>query len=244
MSAGAPGAATPGAGAPGAGARDIGGDAQRAFWSRVAERYDQVIDRQIGGRTRAMVLERVERESALGRMVEFGCGTGYYTRILAERADQVVATDLSQGMLALAQAKAVARNVTFQQEDCQKTSFSDAQFDTAFMSLVLHFTEPERTLAEMRRILKPGGRLILSNLDPWPLKGLDRLRCRVRVLFEGIRGYRTKPPKGFGSRVLDERRLTDLLRAAGFRVVSLERIRDTARSSNIPVEYVKAVKTG
>lgn len=221
-----------------------GGDAQRAFWSKVADRYDQVVDRQIGGRTRAMVRERVERESALGRLAEFGCGTGYYTRVLAARADQVVATDLSPGMIAVAQARAGARNVTFQQEDCQRTAFPDGHFDTAFMSLVLHFTEPERALAEMRRILKPGGTLILSNLDPLALKGLDRMRCRVRVLFEGILGYRTKPPKGFGSRIVSETRLTDLLRASGFRVVSLERIKDTARSSNIPVEYVKAVKTG
>jgi ubiquinone/menaquinone biosynthesis C-methylase UbiE len=147
-------------------------------------------------------------------------------------------------MLALAQAHAGAPNVTFRQEDCQGTSLPDGQLDTAFMSLVLHFTEPERALAEMRRILKPGGTLILSNLDPLALKGLDRLRCRARVLLEGLRGYRTKPPKGFGSRIVSETRLTELLRATGFRVVSLERIKDSARSSNIPVEYVKAVKAG
>jgi ABC-2 type transport system ATP-binding protein len=218
-------------------------DEQRAFWSKVASRYDRVVDRQIGGRTRAMVRDRVERESGLGRLVEFGCGTGYYTRILAQRADAVVATDLSPGMLALAEEQVGAPNVRFQTEDCQRTSFPDASFDTAFVSLVIHFTEPERTLAEMRRILRPGGTLVLSNLDPRALKGLDRLRCRMRVLFHGIAGYRTRPPTRFGKNVLSEEMLSDLLRRTGFLVRAVERIRDTARSSNIPVEYVKAVKT-
>jgi SAM-dependent methyltransferase len=73
------------------------------------------------------------------------------------RRTQVVATDLSPGMLALAKDRVDAPNVAFQTEDAQKTSFPDAAFDTAFMSLVIHFTDPARTVAEMHRILKPGG---------------------------------------------------------------------------------------
>ena len=159
---------------------------QREFWSGVARRYDRVVDLQIA------------REGRLGHLAELGCGTGFYTEVLARKADRVVATDLSPGMLALAKGRIDAANVTFQIEDAQKTSFPDAVFDATFMSLVLHFTEPGETLAEMRRILKPGGTLIIANLDPGALIGLDRARALMRVVYRGVTGYRVKPPKGSG----------------------------------------------
>jgi ABC-2 type transport system ATP-binding protein len=215
---------------------------QCEFWSKVAQKYDQVVDLQIGPKTRSMVRERVAKESRLGDLVEFGCGTGFYTQVLAGKADSVVATDLSLGMLALAKDQIKAANVTFQTEDSQNTSFRDGLFDTAFMSLVIHFTEPDKTLAEMRRILKPGGTLIIANLDPGALTGLDRVRCVIRILYRGFTGYRVKPPRGFGKNVMTEKQLCYLLGKAGFEVVITETIKDTSRSSNIPVEYIRAMK--
>jgi len=55
-------------------------------------------------------------------------------------------------------------------------------------------------------------------------------------------GYLVKPPKGFGKNMMTERQLCDLLGKSGFEVVSTETIKDTSRSSNIPVEYIRAVK--
>ena len=215
---------------------------QQEFWSKVAQKYDQVVDLQIGPKTRSLLRERVAKEGRLGNLAEFGCGTGFYTQVLAGKADSVVATDISPGMLALAREQIKAANVTLQIEDSQKTSFPDGVFDTTFMSLVIHFTEPDKTLAEMRRILKPGGTLIISNLDPGALSGLDRVRCWIRVLYQGITGYRVKPPKGFGKNVLTEKQLCDLLGSVGFEVISRETIKDSSRSSNIPVEYIRAAK--
>lgn len=215
---------------------------QSEFWSRVAQKYDRVVDLQIGPTTRSLVRDRVAKEGRLGNLAEFGCGTGFYTQVLADKADSVVATDLSPGMLAVAQAQIKATNVTLQVEDCQKSSLPDETFDTAFISLVIHFTEPDKTMAEMHRILKPRGTLIIANLDPRALNGLDRLRCLIRILYRGFTGYRVKPPKGLGKNVMTEKQLCDLLGQFGFKVVSTETIRDTSRSSNIPVEYIRAVK--
>jgi ubiquinone/menaquinone biosynthesis C-methylase UbiE len=217
-------------------------DGQSEFWSKVAQKYDQVVDLQIGSRTRSMVRDRVAKEGRLGNLAEFGCGTGFYTQVLAGVADSVVATDLSLGMLALAKDRIKSANVKFQAEDCQKTSFPNEAFDTAFMSLVIHFTEPAKAVAEMHRILKPGGTLIVANLDPRALNGLDRLRCLSRILYHGFTGYRMKPPKGFGMNVMTEKQLCELLGKSGFEKVSTETIKDTSRSSNIPVEYIRAVK--
>lgn len=215
---------------------------QSEFWSKVAPKYDRVVDLQIGPETRSLVRERVAREGRLGKLVEFGCGTGFYTQVLADKAESVVATDLSPGMLQLAEQRIGASNVVFQVEDCERTSLPDAAFDTAFVGLVLHFTEPARALAEMHRILKPGGTLLIANLDLPALKGMDRVRSLVRILYQGLNGYRVKPPKGLGRNVLPEEHLRDLLGVAGFAVISAETVKDASRSSSVPVGYVRAVK--
>jgi SAM-dependent methyltransferase len=147
-----------------------------------------------------------------------------------------------RGAVALAQERVKASHVMFQIEDCQRTSFPAEAFDTAFMSLVIHFTDPEKTLAEMRRILKPGGKLIISNLDVDALRGLDLIRCRIRVIYRGLTGYRIKPPKGFGNNLMSERQLCDLLGKFKFKILSGETIKDTSRSSHIPVQYIRTVK--
>src|SRR5262249_46080722 len=113
----------------------------RDFWSKVAAKYDRVVDLQLGGpSTRSMVRERVAKEGRLGYLAEFGCGTGFYTPVLASKAGNVVATDLSAVMLGLARDQVQASNVTFRVEDCEKTSFQDEAFDAAFRGLVIHFT--------------------------------------------------------------------------------------------------------
>jgi ubiquinone/menaquinone biosynthesis C-methylase UbiE len=215
--------------------------AQSEFWSKVAQRYDRVVDLQIGGRTRAMVRERAAQERRFGSLAEFGCGTGFFTQVLAGKADRVAATDLSPAMLAIAHTRVDAANVRFQVEDCQRTSFEDGAFDAAFLTLVLHFTDPEKTLAEMRRILKPGGTLIIANPDRAGLSGLDRLRSSIRIFYRGVTGYRVKPPKGLARNVGGEG-LLRLLAEHGFAVTSAQSIRDGSRSSNVPIQYVRAAK--
>ncbi len=118
---------------------------------------------------------------------------------------------------------------------------SDEAFDTAFISLVIHFTEPRKTLLEMHCILKVGGTLVIANLDVHALRGLDRARCLIRILYHGLTGYRVKPPE-FTKNMLTEKELCKLLSECGFRLTDTEMIRDKSRSSNTPVEYIRAVK--
>ena len=119
-----------------------------------------------------MVRERVSREGRLGKAVEFGCGTGFFTETLAGKADSLVATDLSPGMLELARARVRAPNVTFQAEDCQATTFPSDAFDTAFAVwiaplLAINSADDERNPPELgildREIkrVKNGGVLLI-----------------------------------------------------------------------------------
>jgi len=94
----------------------------------------------------------------------------------------------------------------------------------------------------MHPILKTGDMLIVANLDPGTLGGLDRVFSWIRIVYRGFTGYRVKPPKGFGRNVLTAEQLTRQLVAVGFRVSSTERIKDTSRTSHIPIDYVRAVK--
>jgi ubiquinone/menaquinone biosynthesis C-methylase UbiE len=212
------------------------------YWSTVARKYDEVVDIQIGLKTRALVRERASQEGPLGTVVEFGAGTGYYTSVLAGKADSLLATDIAPGMLDVARDRVRADNVKFQTADCQSTGLPAAAFDTAFISLVIHFTDPAATIAEMHRVLKPGGTLIIVNLDMPALTGFNRLRCIARVVFTSLTQYRVRPPKGFGATALSEKNLHALLNGSGFKVTSSETIRDGSRSSFIPLEYVRATR--
>jgi hypothetical protein len=64
----------------------------------------------------------------------------------------------------------------------------------------------------------------------------------VRILHRGATGYRLKPPKRFITKMLTEKQLCELLSRSGFKVLSCEVIKDQSRSSNIPIEYIKAIK--
>ena len=141
---------------------------QSEFWSTIAPRYDQVVDAQIGPATRSMVRERVAREGPLGRVVEFGCGTGFFTDVLAGKAERVVATDVAPGMVQLAERRVQATNVSFQVEDCQRSSFADEVLRHGIHQPrpALHRACPHRpgdASAAAR-----GGTLLVVNLDPGP----------------------------------------------------------------------------
>src|SRR5260370_37675032 len=110
----------------------IGADQQSKYWSKVASKYDYVVDLQIGGKTRSLVRDRLAKEKRLGTLVEFGCGTGFYTAVLAEKADNVVATDISPGMFAAARGRSRGEDVKFKIQDCQQQWFPDAGFGQGF----------------------------------------------------------------------------------------------------------------
>jgi hypothetical protein len=94
----------------------------------------------------------------------------------------------------------------------------------------------------MHRILRPGGTLLVANVDLQALNGLDRIRSLIRMVYHGVVGGRVKPPKRFGRNAMSEKQLCDLLGRSGFRVDGVETIKDPSRSSNIPVQFIRAVK--
>jgi len=213
------------------------------FWSEVATKYDGTVDAQLGKNLREMIRERLSHEQGLGETVEIGCGSGMFTGTLAGRASHVVATDIAEGMLAVAkEALRGNENVTFQIEDCQKTSFGPAVFDSAFLALVLQFVDADAAIRELHRILKPNGTLLIANLDVQALTVPMRLLLIARTLCYSKVKYNRPMPRVSRKRMLSSSELRTRLESSGFRVECLEQIRDRSCAYNCPVAYVKAIR--
>lgn len=104
-----------------------------------------------------------------GRTVlDLGCGTGRHALWLADVGATVTAVDFSEGMLAEARAKPGAERVCFLVHDLhQSLLFENAAFDVVVSGLVLeHLRELDPFFTEARRVLRPGGRAIISAMHP------------------------------------------------------------------------------
>jgi SAM-dependent methyltransferase len=117
----------------------------------------------------------------IGRALEIGCGTGRFTRRLAERAGQVVAIDLSPAMIRVAHDRSRQhRNVRYQLADASTWPFPHEEFDCVASIATLHHLSLEPALMSMRDALRPGGTLLVLDLYE-PTRSTDRLRDAVAL---------------------------------------------------------------
>lgn len=102
------------------------------------------------------------------RVLDVACGTGIVARRAAERVGErgtVVGLDLNEGMLAVAEQAAaeVRPPIVWRRGDAADLPFPDGSFDVVFCQQALqYFPDPVEALGEIRRVLAPGGRAILS----------------------------------------------------------------------------------
>jgi len=137
------------------------------------------------------------------RALDAGCGTGIYTRRLTERGALVTGVDNDSEMLVAARRKAPAAALI--EGDVAALPFADATFDLSLAVTLLCFVqEPQRAVAELVRVTRPGGRVVLAELGRYSLWAAWR---RVK----GWRGSETWA----GARFYTPRELAALLRHAG-----------------------------
>jgi len=96
------------------------------------------------------------------RVLEIGCGTGVITSYLQLSGADITAIDLSPDLLALAKDKGWPESVRFEIGNAEALDFEDASFDAVVGSSVLHHLDIDRSLSEIRRVLKPGGAMAFS----------------------------------------------------------------------------------
>jgi ArsR family transcriptional regulator len=99
---------------------------------------------------------------------DLGCGTGQLTEVVAPYVRQVVAVDSSTDMLDAARHRVGgAHNVDLRQGELESLPIDAGELDAAMLSLVLHYSaSPGRALADVSRVLRPGGRVLVVDMLP------------------------------------------------------------------------------
>jgi ArsR family transcriptional regulator len=131
-------------------------------------------------------------------VLDAGCGDGFLTELLLDRFAKVIAVDHAPERLAAARARLAGRNVDFRLGEVDALPVPAASVDALFLSLVLHHVpDVEAALREARRVLRPGGRVVVADLAPHADESLRDRRGDLRL-------------------GLDPKELVAALRAAGF----------------------------
>ena len=116
-------------------------------------------------------VERLVELGARGRMLDIGTGTGHIPLLICERipAARVIGIDLAERMLAIAERHRAAsqhrERIELRAADAKRLDFADASFETVCSNTILHhIPDPLPFLAEARRVLEPGGVLLIRDL--------------------------------------------------------------------------------
>jgi len=196
------------------------------YWSRFAFSYDRDGEYVVGKQILQAIEEKLLKERSLGNAIEFGCGTGYFTKAIARNARHVVATDLSDEMLEVAQAQLREfNNITIQKTDCADNSFSAESFDSVVLVNLIHVVDdPSQCLQESHRILRNGGSLIVVDFTSYRIS----FSKKMKLVFRYLRKWGIPPRRGQNDMSPDE--LVLLVQSAGFKVEDVQLLKDGANA--------------
>lgn len=135
-------------------------------------------------------------------VVDIGCGTGLASAWYQEQGHRCIGIDLSPKMTVRAAPRLLVTNFG----SALDLPLFDQQADLVLMRQILHYTEPLLALQEARRVLKPGGRLVLSSIV---MPNMEQ-----RALWEEFKNL-TQPLR---LRVFAEQELPEMLEQTGFRI--------------------------
>lgn len=199
----------------------------KAFWNRWSDTYDKFMRRSepLYDAMAARMKKRLNRQM---HVLELACGTGMISQRIVGSVKSLEATDFSPEMIAEAKRKPHSARLHFSVQDATCLPYAPESFNVVVIANALHIMpEPEKVLAEIHRVLKPGGLLIAPTFVHGEGFGF-RLRTRLMKL-AGFKVYHKWSTPEF----------TDFVSRYGYSVTE-----QTEMGSNIaPLCYLEARRT-
>ena len=157
---------------------------QKNFWDKNAGRYDRFMrkDRAAYDEMCAHIRTGVKAKTVL----ELATGTGLIAKNIVNAAAHIEATDASAEMIVEARRDNRSAKLHFSVQDMFRLPYADKSFDVVIVSNALHIVpQPEKALAEIRRVLKDGGVLIAPTFT----HAENSFSGKVRAFFMRLAGF-------------------------------------------------------
>jgi demethylmenaquinone methyltransferase / 2-methoxy-6-polyprenyl-1,4-benzoquinol methylase len=209
-----------------------------AMFDAVADRYDLMNDVMSAGQVRfwRRRVRRIVGARPGERVLDLAAGTGTSAVAFAASGADCVACDFSLGMLRAGRARLATRDpqqnktrgrVSFAGGDALRLPFRDGAFDAVTISFGLRNTHgPRDALAEMRRVTRPGGRLVVCEFAAITVAPLDMLYRRYLTgVLPAVARRAARNPDAYAYLAesiadwLSQQELADVIRAAGWSAV-------------------------
>ena len=157
---------------------------KKTFWDRTAKSYDHFMkkDHKAYKQMYSLIYPVVRHKQVL----ELATGTGLIAKHIVRSADHIEATDASQEMIEQAKQGVKSTKLHFSVQDMFHLPYADQSFDVVIVSNALHIVpEPEKALAEIRRVLKEDGILIAPTFT----HADNDFRGNVKAFFMKLAGF-------------------------------------------------------
>jgi len=206
---------------------------ERKYWDKIAPEYEHSVIEKYW-KVYPSLLDKIAQDvdtDAGNTVLEVATDTGIVALKVAEQAAQVYAVDVSQPMIAEAEKKKKEKkinNVEFSVEDAYALPFDNGMFDTVICNNALHNMKyPRKALSEIRRVLKPNGRLIATIVGV----GESHKFKLAMTIYKSFTGFPV-----FHKLNLDES--ANMIAESGFTIVNKETIKHP--EDRMPILYIVA----
>lgn len=170
----------------------------RVFYKYLSRVYDRVNPFVWNETMRAEAIAMLDPDEN-DRVLDVGCGTGFATEGLLERTERVHGLDQSIHQLEKAYAKLGKRGaVRFYRGDAERLPFADDAFDAVWSSgSIEYWPDPVETLREFRRVVKPGGRVLVVGPDYPDSTALQKAADAIMLFYDEREADRMFDAAGF-----------------------------------------------